>query len=114
MVTIYGIKNCNTMKRAFAWLDEHNIEYQFHDYKKHGISAEKLQQWHEQVGWEKLINKRGTTWKRLPEEDRSDVDQDKAFALMMEKTSMIKRPVIETENSILLGFDEAEYTETLS
>jgi len=107
---IYGIKNCNTVKKALTWLDENGIPYTFHDFKKEGITLAKLEAWEQQVGWEPLVNKRGTTWRQLPAEAQSAVvDAASANALMQEKTSVIKRPVIETSNGIVVGFDTAEY-----
>ncbi|MEM7019902.1 MAG: ArsC family reductase, partial [Pseudomonadota bacterium] len=94
MITIYGIKNCDTMKKARKWLDENEITYEFHDYKKQGIDADTLQSWSQQVGWETLLNKRGTTWRKLPDDKREAVDEPTAIELMQEFTSLIKRPVI--------------------
>lgn len=98
------------MKKALTWLDENGIPYTFHDFKKEGITLAKLEAWEQQVGWEPLVNKRGTTWRQLPAEAQSAVvDAASANALMQEKTSVIKRPVIETSNGIVVGFDTAEY-----
>ncbi|MEJ7692042.1 ArsC family reductase [Daejeonella sp.] len=109
---VYGIKNCNTVKKALDWLRENNIEYDFHDFKKQGITEPKLEEWTSKLGWEPLVNKRGTTWKQLePERQTTVSSKTEAFKLMQEKTSVIKRPVIETERGILLGFDEAAYKE---
>lgn len=107
---VYGIKNCNTVKKALDWLDENNVEYAFHDFKKEGASPAKLRQWASAAGWESLLNKKGTTWRKLaPEEQTSVVDQQSAIELLQRHTSAIKRPVIESPNGIILGFDEAEY-----
>ena len=107
---VYGIKNCNTVKKALYWLNDNKIDYQFHDFKKLGISESKLEEWASKLGWEPLINKKGTTWKQLePEKQRSISSKQEAFSLMQEKTSVIKRPVIETDKGIFLGFDEAAY-----
>ena len=113
---VYGIKNCNTVKKALEWLKDHNIDFEFHDFKKSGISEEKLRAWSAKAGWEPLINKKGTTWKKLdPEVQESIVSEDAAYKLMLDKTSVIKRPVIETGNGkILLGFNEHEYSELLN
>ncbi len=108
-VSIYGIKNCDTMKKAMTWLDAQGIEYHFHDYKKAGIDAETLSVWLAKVSHENLINKRGTTWRKLPEADKTDVDQSKAIALMMANTSLIKRPVLVVDDSIHLGFKADDY-----
>jgi arsenate reductase (glutaredoxin) len=111
-MVLYGIKNCNTVKSAIDWLNKNKVTFEFHDYKKSGISAAKLNEWCGQVGWESLVNKRGTTWRQLGESDQKKVINEKsAIALMLEKTSVIKRPLIEkNRNIILLGFDEGDYT----
>ena len=107
---VYGIKNCNTVKKALTWLDENNIPYTFHDFKKEGVSLDKLETWEQQIAWESLVNKRGTTWRQLsPEVQRAVVDATSANALMQEKTSVIKRPVIESPAGVILGFDATEY-----
>lgn len=113
MYTLYGIKNCNTVKKATSWLDTNNIPYTFHDYKKEGISEEKLKEWIKQVGWEPLVNKKGTTWRMLDEATKDSITTQKnAMALMEEKTSVIKRPLIEKGKTIVtLGFDEKEFEE---
>lgn len=112
---VYGIKNCNTVKSALEWLNKNKVEFEFHDYKKSGITAVKLSEWCKQVGWESLVNKRGTTWRQLDEADQKKVVNEKsAIALMIEKTSVIKRPLIEGKGKVLLlGFDEVEYKQTL-
>ncbi len=111
---IYGIKNCNTVKKALTWLNENNVSYTFHDFKKEGVSLARLEAWEQQIGWEPLVNKRGTTWRQLsPEAQSAVVDAVSANALMQEKTSVIKRPVIESPTGILLGFDVAEYEDKL-
>ena len=111
---IYGIPNCNTVKKALDWLKANRIDFEFHDFKKLGITESKLQEWSSEIGWEALINKRGTTWKKLDAETQNSVVSDKtAFALLQEKPSMIKRPVLETSNGLLLGFDESRYSEFL-
>jgi arsenate reductase (glutaredoxin) len=111
---VYGIKNCNTVKSAIEWLNKNKIEFEFHDYKKSGITAAKLNEWCSQVGWESLVNKRGTTWRQLEEADQKKVVNEKtAIALMIEKTSVIKRPLIEKNGKVvLLGFDEVDYKKT--
>ncbi len=112
---VYGIKNCNTVKSAIEWLNKNKISFEFHDYKKSGVSEAKLSAWCKQVGWEALVNKRGTTWRQLPEADQMRIVNEKsAITLMMEKTSVIKRPLIEINNKVaLLGFDEASYKKSL-
>ena len=111
---VYGIKNCNTVKKALTWLEENNISYTFHDFKKEGVSEEKLQAWAGETGWEPLVNKRGTTWRQLsPAEQSAVVDATSANKLMKVKTSVIKRPVIESPKGVILGFDEAIYRSKL-
>jgi arsenate reductase len=112
---LYGIKNCNTVKAAMAWLEKNKIAYDFHDYKKSGVTKEKLTDWSRQVGWESLVNRRGTTWRQLDESTQKKITNEKAaIALMMEKTSVIKRPLIEKNGKVLvLGFDEGEYKSKL-
>lgn len=111
MYTVFGIKNCNTVKKALDWLKKNKVEFEFHDYKATGIEAAKLKTWSSQVGWEKLVNKKGTTWRQLDEKIQRKVTSEKAaIELMQEKTSVIKRPLIESKNKVVaLGFDEAEY-----
>jgi arsenate reductase (glutaredoxin) len=108
---IYGIKNCNTVKSALDWLKKKNVEFEFHDYKSKGITDAKLKAWSKQVGWESLVNKRGTTWRQLDEKTQTKVTSESAaIALMKEKTSVIKRPLIEEDGKVIaLGFDESEY-----
>ncbi len=108
-VTIYGIKSCDTMKKAFTWLDEHNIAYTFHDYKKQGIDEATLQAWLSQKPWDEVINKRGTTWRKLPDEDKADVSNEKAISLMSSNPSMIKRPALLVGDTLTLGFKADEY-----
>ena len=108
MYKIYGIKNCNTMKKAFDWLTENNVSYEFHDYKKSGISESKIQEWLTQKSWDVLINRAGTTWKKLSDEERA-TDSISATKLMMEKPSMIKRPIIENDKIVIIGFNSYTY-----
>ncbi|MFT4174455.1 MAG: ArsC family reductase [Rhodocyclaceae bacterium] len=109
MVTVFGIKNCSTMKKAFDWLDAHGVDYVFHDYKKADIDAPHVAAWCQQTGWQQILNTRGTTWRGLSDEERSGVDETRAIALMCAKPSLIKRPVIEHAGNLLVGFDEAAY-----
>lgn len=111
MYTLYGIPNCNTVKKAMDWLKKNDIAYQFHDYKKKGITEIKLQEWVAQISWAVLVNKRGTTWKGLDEAVQTNITNNQAaIGLMIEKTSVIKRPIIENGNKIVaVGFDEKEY-----
>ena len=101
---IYGIKNCDTMKKARAWLDSHGIGYDFHDYKTSGIAKEKLAGWSDKVGGETLLNRAGTTFRKLPDADKEGLNERKALALMLAQPSMIKRPVLEKGAKLLAGF----------
>jgi arsenate reductase len=107
--TLYGIRNCDTMKKAWTWLDGHGVAYDFHDYKKAGLDRARLEGWVRQVGWERLLNRAGTTFRKLPDADRQDVDEAKAVALMLAQPSMIKRPVLEAGGGLLVGFKPDEY-----
>ena len=109
--TLYGIRNCDTVKKARAWLDSHGVDYRFHDYKIAGVDAERLQAWVDRLGWEALLNRSGTTFRKLSDVDRQDVDQDRAIALMIAYPSLIKRPVLESPERLLAGFDRAAYAE---
>ena len=102
--TIYGIKNCDTMKKARAWLETHRVAYRFHDYKVEGIDKKRLEGWAKDVGWETLLNKAGTTFRKLPEKDKQGLTATKAIALMLEQPSMIKRPVLEYGKKLVVGF----------
>ncbi|MDN5565706.1 MAG: Spx/MgsR family RNA polymerase-binding regulatory protein [Psychrobacter sp.] len=119
-ITIYGIKSCDTMKKAFAKLDELSVSYDFHDYKKQGIDKDSVQRWVDELGVDKVLNKRGTTWRKLSDEQReaADADVNKAIELLIVNSSMIKRPIIEgackDESVLLCGFDEAALNETFS
>jgi arsenate reductase len=109
-LTIYGIKNCDTMKKARAWLDKHGVDYDFHDYKTAGIEHERLEAWSKKVGWETLLNQAGTTFRKLPDKDKSGLDAKKALALMLEQPSMIKRPVLDLGGGkLLVGFKPELY-----
>ena len=110
---LYGIPNCNTVKKARDWLSQHDIKVEFHDFKKHGLSAEIAQNWLAQTEWERLVNRSGLTWRGLDEQRKQQVcDADQALALMLEKTSVIKRPLLEHEGKLLhIGFDAAAYTQ---
>ncbi|MFB0907945.1 MAG: arsenate reductase [Spirosomataceae bacterium] len=113
MLTLYGIPNCNTVKKARTWLEENNVEYEFHNYKKDGISKEKIENWMTQQPWEKLVNRAGMTYRKLSDEEKAAIiDNESATELMMEKTSVIKRPIVEKEGEIIAsGFKEDEYQE---
>jgi Spx/MgsR family transcriptional regulator len=111
--TIYGIRNCDTMKKAFEWLDARKIAYDFHDYKKDGVPPAKLKQWAARAGWEKLANSRGPTWRKIPEAQRTNLTEARALALLAQNTSAIKRPVLEAGSALLVGFDAEEYAAAL-
>ena len=106
---LYGIANCDTMKKARRFLDENGIAYTFHDYKKAGIDEARLRGWVDQVGWEKLLNRAGTTFRKLPDADKANLNADKAVALMLAQPSMIKRPVVETGGGLLVGFKPEDW-----
>ncbi|MDD4978756.1 MAG: ArsC family reductase [Gallionella sp.] len=110
---LYGIPNCNTVKKARDWFTQHDIKVDFHDFKKHGLSAEIAQNWLAQLEWERLVNRSGLTWRGLDEKRKQQVcDADQALALMLEKTSVIKRPLLEHEGKLLhIGFDAAAYSQ---
>jgi arsenate reductase len=109
-ITIYGIKNCDTMKKARVWLDKHGVVYKFHDYKTAGIERGQLEQWSKKVGWEMLLNRAGTTFRKLPEKDKDGIDAKKALALMAAQPSMIKRPVLDVGGGkLLVGFKPELY-----
>ncbi|MGO4440027.1 ArsC family reductase [Rhizobium sp. RAF56] len=107
--TIYGIKNCDTMKKARAWLDAHGVAYRFHDYKAEGIDLAHLESWSERAGWETVLNRAGTTFRALPDTERADLTKAKAIALMLSQPSMIKRPVLEADGKLLIGFKPEIY-----
>ena len=107
--TLYGIRNCDTMKKAWTWLDGHGVAYAFHDYRKQGIDRARLEEWAGRVGWERLLNRAGTTFRKLPEADRQDLTAEKAITLMLAQPSMIKRPVLEVGGRLLVGFRPEDY-----
>lgn len=110
-VTIYGIKNCDTMKKAFTWLEVHSVAYEFHDYKKLGVTKAQLTAWCKALGWEKVINRAGPTFRKLPEEDKEGLTQTKAITLMLANPSMIKRPILDTGTALEAGFKPERYEE---
>lgn len=112
-VVIYGIKNCDTMKKARAWLDKKGVAYDFHDYKTAGIERGRLEGWVRKAGWETLLNRAGTTFRKLPDGDKEGLTEAKAIALMMASPSMIKRPVLETGGKLLVGFKPDQYEEAV-
>jgi arsenate reductase len=112
--TIYGIKNCDTMKKARAWLDKHGVDYAFHDYKTTGIERDRLERWAKKVGWETLLNRAGTTFKKLPDKDKEGLSEKKAIALMLAQPSMIKRPVLDLGGGkLLVGFSPDRYNKAV-
>lgn len=112
-IDLYGIPNCDTVKRARAWLAAHGVAHRFHDYKKEGVDAGRLAHWADASDWEALLNTRGTTFRKLPPDDRANIDRDKALALMIAHPSLIKRPVVEHPGGLLVGFDPAAWTAAL-
>ena len=112
-VTIYGIKNCDTMKKARAWLAAKKVAHAFHDYKAAGIERGKLEAWAKAVGWEALLNRAGTTFKKLPEADKEGLTEKKALGLMLAQPSMIKRPVLDVGGKLLVGFKPDDYAKML-
>ena len=109
MITLYGIPNCDTMKKARSWLDEQGIDYEFHNYKKQGVPEKELKVWIKQLGWEVLLNKRGTTWRQLDEATKANVDTLTAIQIMLDNPSIIKRPVLDVDGQLEVGFSEKNY-----
>jgi arsenate reductase len=114
MIVMYGIRNCDTVKKARAWLEARGIAYDFHDYKLAGIDEPRLRGWARELGWEKVLNRAGTTFRKLPDADKAGLDADKAIALMLAQPSMIKRPVLDLGDRRLVGFGEAAWTDALA
>lgn len=114
MISVYGIPNCDTVKKARNWLDAHGTPYTFHDYKKLGIDATALGRWADAVGWEVLLNRAGTTFRGLPEADKTGIDRKKAIALMIASPSLIKRPVVEGDGIMLVGFKQPQWEEAFA
>ncbi|MEO0062138.1 MAG: hypothetical protein RLZZ08_698 [Pseudomonadota bacterium] len=113
-ITLYGIPNCDTVKKARTWLDARGIAFVFHDYKKQGADPVRLGQWADAVGWEKLLNRAGTTFRKLPDADKADIDRARAIALMVAQPSLIKRPVVEYAGGLLVGFRPDEWEEAFT
>ena len=109
MIRIYGIKNCDTMKKAFALLDKRKVQYEFHDYKKAGVPPGKLAAWAKQIGWERLANTRGTTWRNIPDPQKAALDERKALSLLEKYPSAIRRPIVEADSKLLVGFEPSEF-----
>jgi len=112
-ITLFGIPNCDSVKKAKRWLAENEIEYEFHDYKKLGTDKDTLKDWSQQVGWETLLNRRGTSWRKLSEAEQSDLTESRAIQLMIANSSLIKRPVMSVDDDITVGFDESVWEDTL-
>ena len=110
-VTVYGIANCDTIKKAKSWLDKKGIKYAFHDYRKQGLEADQLNSWVDALGWEPLLNKRGTTWRKLPDEVKDNVDRTSAIEIMLENPAIIKRPLLIKGDEMMLGFSDSQYQE---
>ena len=109
MITVFGIKNCDTIKKARNWLTDHSIDYQFHDVRTDGIDAEKIEYWIEQAGWESVLNRRGTTWRKLDSSIQETINADTVTALLLEHPAMIKRPVLDVDGAITIGFKADKY-----
>ena len=114
MTTLYGIPNCDTMKKARKWLADNGVEYAFHDYKKLGIERKQLDAWIKAVGWEKLLNRRGMMWRKVPDDVKASIDEQSAIRLMLETPSIIKRPVLEAKGKVIVGFKPETYEELFS
>ena len=113
MATLYGIRNCDTVKKARAWLDGNGIPYAFHDYKTQGVDADRLTEWVDRMGWEKLLNRSGTTFRKLPDAEKIDLDRARAIALMLANPSAIRRPVLVIGDEAIVGFDPDRYATLL-
>lgn len=110
MPTLYGIPNCDTVRKARKWLGANGIEFDFHDFRKNGLDEKQLKRWVKELGWEVLLNKRGMMWRKLPDDKKENVDEKKAIAIMLEEPAIIKRPVLDIGTQRHVGFSEAEYT----
>ena len=113
MVTVYGIKSCDTCRKARKYLAEHDIEFRFHDVRDDGLDIQMLERWSARMGWEKLVNRKSLTWRKIPEVDRNDMARDKAFALLLDQPTLLKRPVLEANRFIAVGFSEKRFAEFL-
>ena len=109
MLTLYGIKNCDTVKKARRWLEDHGIEYQFHDFRQDGLDKKQLSVWVEQLGWEAVVNKRSTTWRNLSDKDKGLTTNTQAVKLLSANPTLIKRPIVEKNKTLFVGFKEAEF-----
>ncbi len=113
MLTLHGIKSCDSCRKARSFLKDQGIEHQFHDVREDGLNIQMIERWGEQVEWEQLLNKKSLTWRKIPEVDRASLTRDRAYALMIENPTLIKRPVLEIEKSIVIGFDETKYSDVI-
>ena len=114
MIKLYGIPNCDSVKKAKHWLAENEVKYEFHDYKKMGADKDSLKSWSKQVGWETLLNRRGSTWRKLSEAERgTTLNENRAIQLMVDNSSLIKRPVVTVDDTVMVGFDETEFAKHL-
>ena len=113
MYKLYGIKNCDTVKKAKAWLEQHGIEFQFHDFRDNGLDLSTLECFESAIGWKGMINRRSTSWRQLSEVDKSDMDKSKALKLMLDHPTLVKRPVLETGSKIMIGFTPQQYQKEL-
>ena len=111
MTTLYGISNCDTIRKAKKWLENKEVDFNFHDYRKQGLESVQLEAWADKLGWEALLNRRGTTWRKLDDAEKDNINRERAIALMLEQPAMIKRPLLEQDDQFLLGFSEASYQE---
>jgi len=111
MIKLYGIPNCDTIKKARKWLKDNNYDYDFHDYKKQGVPEKELKSWVKQLGWETILNKRGTTWRKLDDKTKNSVTEKSAIKIMLDNPSIIKRPVLVSNDLLLVGFKEDEYSQ---
>jgi arsenate reductase len=109
MLTVFGIKSCDTCRRARKYLEEHNIEFRFHDLREDGLDIQMLERWTERLGWQELLNKQSLTWRKIPEVDRNDMTRDKALAAMIDNPTLVKRPVLEADKFIAVGFSEKRF-----
>lgn len=109
MTTLYGIANCDTVRKARKWLSSHDVDYQFHDFHKDGLTAKQINTWVKTIGWETLLNRRGQTWRKLADTDKADLTEARAMKLMQAKPTLIKRPVLEVNNQVYVGFTAADY-----
>ena len=109
MLTVYGIRSCDTCRKARKFLDAHNIEFRFHDLREDGLDIQMLERWTERLGWERLLNKQSLTWRKIPEVDRNDMTHDKALAAMIDNPTLVKRPVLESDKFIAVGFSEKRF-----